>query len=510
MKYTKSFLDICLILGITLFLVFIFYCNLFNYNSYMNSDIASEVLLAREIATTHQWIPETWIRSSETRVIAMPQVSALFYLITNNMVLSSGIACCVISVLVVFSILYFGYSIKLGRTSSLLLIFLCLCLVANENMASLFFLRACYYSFHVIALFLALATISRIYSGRSFWGSLVISYLLSFLLGLQGMRGILNIYGPLIVLLIFAGLVYCYKKIKPDKKELIIAINIVGLFITSFIATLFPLSVGQSMSRNIRNGFGKLFSEVLGDISIAVGFKDTIIAYKLCVIILSVLSIIAVVILITRIIRKDVVLSFVDWGYVFVWISPVMTVFFLAFTTFNSCDRYFYIFVYTLALSPIYIMHFINKKIIMYLMVVFSLVISVVSYYNCYRSQLFEKEGNITSNEVELLDYMMQKDVERAYSNFYNANRLTVLYNGQVNIAPIGEINTMSIYEWLSSTRWYPPYVNRDSVTAYIATSDQLELNNYMNDKDEFLIDYAVIGRYSVYILNKNLTNNDM
>ena len=74
--------------GILLFLVLIFLTNLFHFNYRMNADIAAEVLLAKSIWTSLELIPSTWLHSSETRVIGMPNFAALFYGLTGNMVLS--------------------------------------------------------------------------------------------------------------------------------------------------------------------------------------------------------------------------------------------------------------------------------------------------------------------------------------------------------------------------------------------------------------------------------------
>ena len=53
---------------IFIYVLTIGYYNIFLFCYGMNSDIASEALLGREIAVTKQWIPESWITSTEAKI----------------------------------------------------------------------------------------------------------------------------------------------------------------------------------------------------------------------------------------------------------------------------------------------------------------------------------------------------------------------------------------------------------------------------------------------------------
>ena len=67
------------------------YLNLCKYAQHVDSDIAAEALLAREIWVEKDITPNDWISSTERRIIGMPTVAAVFYGITGSMQTAAGI-----------------------------------------------------------------------------------------------------------------------------------------------------------------------------------------------------------------------------------------------------------------------------------------------------------------------------------------------------------------------------------------------------------------------------------
>lgn len=72
---------VLLIIGV----IIIFVTNIAHYNYKMNSDIGAETVLGRLIWGSREIIPSSWYSSTETRIIAIPQVAALFYGMTGDM-----------------------------------------------------------------------------------------------------------------------------------------------------------------------------------------------------------------------------------------------------------------------------------------------------------------------------------------------------------------------------------------------------------------------------------------
>jgi hypothetical protein len=88
------------------------YLNLCKYAQHVDSDIAAEALLAREIWVEKDITPNDWISSTERRIIGMPTVAAVFYGITGSMQTAAGITC----VLFAGDILFFSEKIIFEQT----------------------------------------------------------------------------------------------------------------------------------------------------------------------------------------------------------------------------------------------------------------------------------------------------------------------------------------------------------------------------------------------------------
>ncbi len=145
-------------IGLVCFIFAVFITNLFHFNYKMNADIASEAVLGRLIWETGQILPDGWYGSNEVRILCAPNIAALFYGVTHNMNLSMGLACCVMTLLVLFSIAAFCRFIGMGRRYSLLMTFLCLMIPGSFVSLELTCLFASYYAIHVVVLFFTLGS----------------------------------------------------------------------------------------------------------------------------------------------------------------------------------------------------------------------------------------------------------------------------------------------------------------------------------------------------------------
>ena len=138
------------------------YLNLAKYAQHVDSDIAAEALLAREIWEEKTLTPDSWISSTERRIFAMPAVAALFYGMTGSMQKAVGIACVLIGALF-FGVFYYflkklGFSRLASLTGVLMICALPINGIRNEGqmvpfVALLLYLFAEYYVFHCILLF---------------------------------------------------------------------------------------------------------------------------------------------------------------------------------------------------------------------------------------------------------------------------------------------------------------------------------------------------------------------
>lgn len=77
----------------------------------MDSDIAAEALLAREIWVEKDITPNDWISSTERRIIGMPTVAAVFYGITGSMQTAAGITCVLLGAILLGTFYFFSEKI---------------------------------------------------------------------------------------------------------------------------------------------------------------------------------------------------------------------------------------------------------------------------------------------------------------------------------------------------------------------------------------------------------------
>lgn len=197
MKKKESIIRIEFTTAALIFFIFIVYTNLFHYNYKMNADIGSEAILGELIWKSGELLPGTWYPSTEVRVISTPNVAALFYGITGNMVLSMGLGCCFMTVLIVMGILFFCRKASMGGICPALMVFLSLAIPVNFTFLELVYVFAGYYAIQTAILFFTLGIfIDLLHGGKIKYGWLLAGLSAALLLGFQGMRGILVLYGP--------------------------------------------------------------------------------------------------------------------------------------------------------------------------------------------------------------------------------------------------------------------------------------------------------------------------
>lgn len=161
---------------LAVYLIMFGYLNLAKYNQHVDSDIATEALLAREMWIEKSLTPDNWISSTERRILGMPFVAALIYGMTGNMTMSAGIACVLIGALLIAVIYWFLRKTGLSRTAVFTAL-LILCAVPINGLRNsgqivpfvsiLLFLFADYYAFHSILMFLSITFYLHLKKGNA-------------------------------------------------------------------------------------------------------------------------------------------------------------------------------------------------------------------------------------------------------------------------------------------------------------------------------------------------------
>ncbi len=521
--------------GIVLFLGLIFLTNLLHFNYMMNADLASDAVLARLIWTSKEIIPSTWYIAAETRIIGTPNIAALFYGMTGNMVFAEGMACCLMTVFIVISIVFFGKKADLKRLEIDLLVLLGLALPVNKVILELLYLFASYYAVHTAILFFTLGVYAEsIKKEKMKPVSAGLSLIFALCLGMQGVRGILILYGPLFGIEAIRTLYRFYSrgqqerqacrrlaaaagdkdsaassggfgcKEKSKKADFIISLWVCTLLVVSFIGTCFPFSEGQEFSRNIRKGLFKLATVVLPNAKRAIGFDQAGIYGKIILIILVAITCCLLVELICRMWKKEPIEA-VNWAFLVICASPVVTALIISFTTFGDSERYYFLLIYAMAFAVVLVGRRISgrwKSAGEILIAIFV----IINVYTVYLPILKSAEPPQT-DEYIVGKYLEENQYRTAYSTFDNANLITVLTNGRVQVSAVSSVDKMDICKWMTSTQWYVPNVPFKERTAYIIPESQEEkFKNFLTEHKNEVDFLQKIGEYSIYVSDYNFS----
>lgn len=483
----------------------------------MNSDIASEAVLARLIWNTKELIPASWIPSSEVRVIETPQIASLFYGITGSMNLSMSITALLLLCGILVSLILFLRKTELEANARAITIFLCLALPGNMIIMECLYFFACYYAVHVIVFFITLYGYCELLNDRNKtcpYVNMMISAFLAVLLGMQGARGILVIYGPMFGI---EGFRQIYSKIcgtYRGKRDRITGLWTVGLLVLSFGGNSLGFSVRQTFSRNIRRGPEKLFKIVLPDMAHAMGFAEGHMARNMCLGVFSLCALGLVIWVLIRLLGRQAV-SRVEYSFLIVTASPVVTALIVSFTTVESSERYYFMWMFSIPLAVAIweqrIWNYERLRSRIALGGIAAVLVSLIVVINIGTLYLpILRADDLTDGEdLELIEYLQKSDCTIAYSSFENANRLTVEADGDINVYAIDSFETLGICRWLTSTQWYPPALERKGRTAYIVPDSENENFERFLQSGADCGQSKKIGQYTVWIADYNYTNGE-
>ncbi len=499
--------------GSLLFLIYcIFAVNLSHYDYAMNSDIAGELLLSAEISETGQLLPDTWFSSTETRIISVPNLVAPIYSLTGNLILSAGIALNLFMILILLSAFYLAICFEIDQKSLLLTIFLTLVLSlpSGDTMLGVLFLSGGYYAIHTVLLFLTLGVFTRLRidnEDKSILNKtmIILTAVFSFLLGLQGTRGLLVIYGPLFLLSL---LLFAYDRFTKGISSYKHLIYSTLLLVLSYIGTRFPLSKHQELSRNIRKGFVKLFTIVIPSMGRSIGFSEASLLRKIILLILVLCVIFNLGMILRKLIKHEHITA-VETTFIMFLLSPLMSGLAVAFTTFGNSDRYYFVLLFALAVSPILTLSYLHKQSYgIYAVILISILSVFLSVTDTYIPIM---KGHVEYDEAlkEVSAYMIENEYHNAVATFEKADTLAVMSNRYVTVSVVNGFEKMDATRWLSSMRWYPPYVDKNTPTVYVVSDVEMEsFENSMTPLRNDFILLEKIGKYNLYYSEHNYSVN--
>lgn len=487
------FLTVLIILLGTVFV----YINLVQYKLGLNADVAAEGLLAKVMWESKEWIPKEWYFGNELRLISTPNFAALFYGITKNICLSMGLSCVVAGAFVVGGAFYLSKVLDFSVTQKLMLIFLVMMLPNSKAQIELMFIYAGYYAFQIGLYFITLAVYLKLLKKRKIQkATVIIVCFLHFVLGMQGVRGLLMITGPLMAVEIVRRLYLWWMTKEWKDGSNVVTGFVLILNILEYLGGKFPMSVGHPLSRNIRKAPQKLFEVVVPDFLNTLGWNDISKIEKYVFMLCLCLMLFLAVRMVVNGIRKSKITED-EWIFMNFFVSMLLTMAALTFTTSESSSRYFAVVYFAIAMSLVMLFGKENK----FAKLGVFLGIAVLFAGNCCRMYypMVTDKSYKDNVYVQVGEYLLQEGYEWAYSDFEKGNTLTVYNDGKIQVSAVSSLANMEVCKCLSSRKWYVPNVPKDSKTAYVVPEYCME------EMEEFLKEHedvefkTQIGIYHIY-----------
>lgn len=514
---------VCIILFV--YLAIFGYMNLCKYAQHVDSDIAAEALLAREIWQEKDLTPDDWIASTERYAVGMPTIAAVFYGMTGSMQMAVGLACVLLGVLFLLAFYYFLRKLSLGRPAAVTAL-LVLCALPingwrNEDqmvpfVTLLLFLFADYYVLHSIYLFFSFLFYLHLREQQKVTRKTILEWVILFvagiLLNLGGQRCLQVVILPFLVMeLIFLFLESGHFSRKLPK-ERFWATGFVGSLILSFLISSLkgfrasyvvylqsPREVMEKLLLTVPAAILENFG-LAGDAR--VGSFDSVMQ----MLVWAFLILLGYGIYYVAKNREEVTEG-QRMALSYLGISVGVTAFIIAFTTAEAAHYYFFMSWFAAALIVALLVEHLAENndffrgLILAAVCLFALLNLKYTYYGAATTK-----DNLQEYQ-EVADFLVEEGIEYGYAEFWDAERICLITDGKVTMGHSYTMAHLGGYWWLTSTKWYPPALPTEMRTAYVVRTENREAFEAQFAGQEAPVLEYENERLAVYIGDKNYVN---
>lgn len=517
----KLFWKGLILLLLVIYLAIFAYLNLAKYTQHVDSDIAAEALLAREMWIDKSLTPDNWISSTERRIFGMPTIAALIYGMTGSMTIAAGASCVLIGALLVAVLYWFLRKIGLSQTAVFTAI-LVLCAVPINGLRNdgqmvpfvmlLLFLFADYYALHSILMFLTIAFYLDMKKGNAKRRDIVKYFFLfvfTLALSLNGQRCLQMVILPMTVVETVSLFIDSNCFSKKLSKNRYYATGYVAVMVLAFLVSslyrgqgdyaMFLLTPGEIME----NIFVTVPAAVLEGFGIAgnarVGSFDSLMQMMIWAFLALAGS---GLVYIFR--KKNAVEEDQKSTIIILAVSVGITAFIVSFTTVEAAHNYF-LFSWFISIVVIgTLVDCFRKKNSWFAdVILFAVCLFAVMNIRYTYAEAVTTTDNLKEYE-EVADFLIEEGVSHGYAEFWDAARISLVRDGAVTMGNFYTAEKLEMYWWLTSTKWYPPNIPEKMKTAYVVKSGKEEV--FMEqfspeDRIELCYENAL---FSVYISDTN------
>lgn len=469
---------------------FITWCNFAGDTFFTNSDLASEILLAKECFLNKTFWPLTWHYSTEFRLLNTQIITAPLFFITKNLHSIKAISGILVSLLLPLSLWFILGQLKIKLVWTKLVS--CLLIFCPWSMLSWDFIQyGNYYVPHVAMSFfytgLFFAIVFNDLSSKKKKTFTVIFAVLSLICGMSSIRYILQFQFPLALVtlslavndMVKTNSKFSIKKFFFENKAAFYSCLGLALGLLGYIFNVLVLSSLYSFSNYNTIKFNE-FNEItvmhwLFEILSALGYKNSV----------SVLTPSGAVNVFVYVIIVFFILNTVDFlkaktasqsKYIFVLYSIVMFVF-NAFVFINTDYYARYLLILLLCIFPCmaifaeeHSLSIIKRSVLS----VSAVCVLLTSSFVCYSTVLSHNENTDKAAVTQFLD---KQGYTLGYGTFWNANVFTQLTDGKIEMCNIR-------YEddpWLTTSRYYAPDYKAGQKTFIILSQEEIDSDPKLN-----------------------------
>lgn len=471
-------------IGIIMVLIFVFSMFLFLYkNIYLmlDSDMSSELVLAKQLASERKLITTNWYYSTELRVLNTQLIFVPLFMIFDNWNIVRTLGTLVLVIILWLSFLYFtkGFKIKYSAYLSFLI-------VGSISLSYYsFVVVGAYYIPHIAISFFVLGLISRIMNNRMKKNivRIIVLSLISLLAGMGGLRQLLILYIPLCCTSVIMLIYDQWDKLKIpiiDFKAESFKLNVI-----SFTASIFA-GIGYIINSRILSNFIKFKSfekihftkfsfekleKLINGIMESFGYKTSGLVFSKSALILNCLAAILIMITIASLINIFVNRNKIEKKHKFITVFYILalltTCIVFIFTDTYYLDRYILpVTIFFVPTIGVFLSNS-NNKFYKTIIIIFLVCFAALSswYYLLYTKKNNEKYKEFFSKKdapistkvddlIQIRDALIQNEVYEGYTSYWTANVLTELSNGKIEAWCFDGYNiTADIFKWLQLTK---------------------------------------------------------
>jgi len=497
------------------------FVSLFSYRygwQWLDSDASSEMVLGKLLAQENVFVSPNWNYSTEIRLIYQTIFTMPLFKIfgnTDNWALIRALVILCNSIVIILSYFFMMKQIKVQTKWIVITSLFLLVPISTEYWYIVIF--GGYYAFFVIQLFCTIGLFIRIAGRADAEKAPIVEFilftLLSLLLGMQGIRSLLSIYVPLLIMC-----VYLWLK-TPQKKNFPLFLGCCGFIMcgigfaaNNVLQLKYKFQSFDTMC--LDDLWFKFFPKLGQSIVSLAGFfglgtgKPLLSVYGM----LSILVIIGTVILFWYVFISCIRIKTIEYQY--------MTVFFAVAVLSN-------IFIFIIAEGVITVRYFIPFMVLyipllailfnytnMYSYLKRTAIICGIMLFIVGQSYIhFQSMTGLNSNTIRkgYIQYLLDNQLEYGFATFWNANVTTELSNGKIEMVGfhrdgLDPDKQLYIYHWLNQVQLIDPSYHLGETFLLVSQSEweqaQTTGRSFTQMQPDFIDDDFIVIRYpSVWIV---------